>query len=750
LYNSLAADFDGTGTNYLSSDGAAFGIQDEISLGAWVNMDEYIAPPSTFAVNSADLNETSQYFELQGDKARLNIGLDVISVSSWVYVSNKYTQIYVKNSSSTQERVTFWVKSDNKVKFLYCDHDEGNILDIQFNTGLSLGWNHVVYYNSRSSASDGGVLYVNGQNWGGYSINNQSGSPHLHNYNDTTGSFRCGLLNIPNFTGYSKTGVFTGVAIGKELTQADATYLYNLGQTQCWDLVGSSNPILYAKFYECFDLGTYNGSTELQALTGKKNGWVLSNINNAPFTNQGLTVECDAGAPAATVQGIIQKGEIDTEGYTMSRRIENGENLIDFNLVTGTSTSTTVSSTDLATGQWKFLAATYNNVEGLMRLYVDGVNVATSANIAANMNVSANDLLVGNLNTLNGLFQGCMMFPFVANKKFIDSQISLMYNGGNPIRYEDLEIDSDVTTDMVGHWNLADWNNGAHTGNELVNNAAPAITEFSVNTIDTNETSQYLELQGDTSSFNIGTNTISVNAWFYWDGSRVEIANKYNGSNASGYSCRMLDTGQLSMHLQPGPSINTNTFEANVTPVNGWNHAVIYCERNAPSDGSKIYLNGVNIIGAWKNPYNTLYNYDNNEPLRVGAIIGSSGSLTYRKPSVMLGIAIGQVLTQSDATYLYNNGTPLCWDDVETYNPTLYAKFDETFDLGTYNGSTETQALTGHKNGSVFDNINNAPFVDQGLTVECETPMTNDLVDNGSIPFNCTGVDVASNEPVNP
>ena len=978
LYNSLAADFDGTGTNYLSSDGAAFGISDEISFGSWVNMDEYVAP-TTHPVNSFNPDGSTQSARKTGYS--MTGKFTNFSWSCWVKLQDT-------GNGQTVFRVSSSVGGVSDIALMY----DWSALDPSLADKITIGWHSGTTtweYISTSNFTVGQWIHIvvgkSGANWKLY-INKILELDYTATTTPTELS-NCILATEHNSLVEKLASPCSQYYMSnQQLDQTDVDNLYGSGTPPCLEDLAT---VTKNKMTNHWKLGTFNGSTEADAMLDQIGSDDFSNIGSTPFNGTGLSVECESESTAtATVQGIVQKGEINTEGYTMSRRIENGENLIDFNLVTGSTTSgtspvdsltllndadyvtatkstaisdatsmtvafslylvpkaqssrtinrifslnynapsgrttgmyssdgigeavtitcgifptpgstsgslsfqsdqflrgewyrilvryidgglatcwvngvesvgnstitngignsdlydiglgvltstslttnmegylnnqrmwnrdlsnseiaedyngdpteyvsydklvsdgsslvsglifdapltdatleentnnstltasgsptytdkgmtedgettslvsTTISSTDLMTGQWKFLAATYNNVEGLMRLYVDGVNVATSANIAANMNVSANDLLVGNLNTLDGLFQGCMMFPFVANKKFIDSQITTMYNSGNPIRYEDLETDSDVTTDMVGHWNLADWNNGAHTGDELLNNVAPIVSggAFAVNSANFDGSNQSIESNLST-SVNL-TSDFTIKSSF--------IVDSFSGGS---WACPLaIDNGSniwVEIRVNQSPQeIRCNVYTGTtdnatvLTPLTlgAVNHVVV--THTGFNKTLELWVNGVSIgIGT-----HTVASTNLNRLVTGRTPIGRPSGVNYMNGTVSFPKVWTRKLTDNEC--IAQTSVPICYDDEESS-----ILVDNVFapDLCNWDNNTGQELLDRSPENNTLVNQNSTPFTGTGLSVDCGTTITNDLVDNGSIPFDCTGVDVASNE----
>lgn len=255
-------------------------------------------PPGVFAASTIDLNETTQYLELQGATSRLDLGTATPAVSAWIYHDGTTDVIIFhkgRHVVNGEKDISVSVRgSTGAIEIVYGEND--GTFDFQFNVSthlLSVGWHHIVLYDDRSSTEREIKYYVDGVDVSGGVWTNQNGfDSHLV---DMTNSYSAQMGVTQNLAGdniYHRAPAFLGVVIGAELTLADAVYLYNSGVAECWGLVESDNNTLYNKFTEVFNLGTFDGSTELSALTGKINGWELSNVNSAPFDGTGLDVEC--------------------------------------------------------------------------------------------------------------------------------------------------------------------------------------------------------------------------------------------------------------------------------------------------------------------------------------------------------------------------------------------------------------------------------------------------------------------------
>ena len=249
---------------------------------------------------------------------------------------------------------------------------------------------------------------------------------------------------------------------------------------------------------------------------------------------------------------------------------------------------------------------------------------------------------------------------------------------------------------------------------------------YPLNAINLNQTDQYLELQGITSRLDIGTQTLAVFSKVPDPNAQTVIYSK----SESPTSLRRVEIIAavnkifFIVHAGAGPDPEATYSTTNAVLTDPNSHVAVYWDRTSTSSSSvNIYVNRQKINDITTDSLQgdpTSYNYTTAQPLFIGRRLWDSVNI-YGKAPVFTKVLIGQSITQADVDYDYNGGDPLCATDYATDNPTLYSKFDEWFDLGIYNGSTETQALTGKINGWQFNNVNNAPFNLTGLNVECST-----------------------------
>jgi hypothetical protein len=126
-------------------------------------------------------------------------------------------------------------------------------------------------------------------------------------------------------------------------------------------------------------------------------------------------------------------------------------------------TSKTITySTPLVEGTPYTIDATFNGTERLMRLYVDKALTNVGGGNDDTVVVSSEDLKIG-----EG-FSGCIQLPYVANRTFVDEEVAALVAEEGPLPFYD--IDTVITDDMIGHWNVSNWNNGKNAGSELIDN----------------------------------------------------------------------------------------------------------------------------------------------------------------------------------------------------------------------------------------------------------------------------------------
>jgi len=150
-------------------------------------------------------------------------------------------------------------------------------------------------------------------------------------------------------------------------------------------------------------------------------------------------------------------------------------------------------------------------------------------------------------------------------------------------------------------------------------------------------------------------------------------------------------------------------WETTSSLSSGKNFITIYDDRSSKTRTVDIYVNGSSLGGGSWTEVGTFdsstFNFTNSFNMHMGRTSKSGGGFDYKGTGAhFCGFAYDEELSLADHQYMYNNETPLCWDDMVTNNSTLTNKFDAYFDNATYNSRTELQARTDHVNGWILDN----------------------------------------------
>jgi len=252
--------------------------------------------PAIFDVDTINLNGSTQYLN-GGDN--FDLGTQALSISFWVDADSTFQFAYKKGDlyPSNANGVSVYISDSNAVRVVY-GRKIGGIYIWQFWTTtatMSNGKHYVTIYDDRSSKNRTVKVYVDGVDFGGGSWTN-SGDPDFTGFDfSSSDDLWIGLDRLQSGTYlYRKCGHFIGLAWGEELTLADHQYMYNDGEPLCWDTMIAKESDIADKFTAFFELGTYDGRTEIQALTDRvADTVVLTNINSAPFNGDYLTIECN-------------------------------------------------------------------------------------------------------------------------------------------------------------------------------------------------------------------------------------------------------------------------------------------------------------------------------------------------------------------------------------------------------------------------------------------------------------------------
>jgi len=260
---------------------------------------DLISPPvpTPTAASTSNLNGTNQYFSLQAPATRLNMGTSSFGSSFWVKGDAQIWSAYSKGDeaslSGRVEHIWMIKAADGSIRMdMSADNTNASSWASTSLVPMDGNWHHIYMHRVKGSGdSTLPIMYIDNVASVVTQIVNIGSGWDAINYTPPD-AVRVGARAIDATVYYDQAPAFSGYIIGGPLSVSNLTYLYNLGTAICWDFVEANNLSLYNKFAEAWDLATFNGSTELQARTGKVNGWVLDNINSAPFTGTGLTVDC--------------------------------------------------------------------------------------------------------------------------------------------------------------------------------------------------------------------------------------------------------------------------------------------------------------------------------------------------------------------------------------------------------------------------------------------------------------------------
>ena len=251
---------------------------------------------------------------------------------------------------------------------------------------------------------------------------------------------------------------------------------------------------------------------------------------------------------------------------------------------------------------------------------------------------------------------------------------------------------------------------------------------FPTNAINLNEVDEYLELTDSTKLGFDSPDYLISSGWVTGgSGTRQYIYTKGQYVNDSDRVVEVKkndnDTVTISYTIKLSGTVRHQIYTTTATVPNGPCHLLVCDPKTSSTSIPIIYFNAVDSsAGAWANQNGldrTTINWDDPRSFKLGRVTYSSGTHDYFSAGTFVGVGFSQIPTQANATALYNGGTPLCWDLMEQSEKDLFDN-GEFFDNATWAGRTELQALTGHVNGWVLDNINDAPFDLAGLDVECE------------------------------
>lgn len=258
--------------------GLGFGLNNITTLGGATEI---------FSANGITLNQSTQYLQAP-DATKGNIGSTKFSMTALIK-NDGQTLIYGKGSGGLND----WVGWDNNLAsemVLRLSSPSGQVFFKRPNTFIPNDgeFHRVTIFYSRINDSTLPTIYMDDQ--ASETMNSSaSGSGWASHDFTSTNSMTIGAL-FNDGTSYKLAPPSFGLCVDTELTEADHLNLWNADQAQCFDLIPSETK---DKFTTHFDLATWTGHAEVEALKDNVAGWSLNNVNSAPF-NTPIQIECEA------------------------------------------------------------------------------------------------------------------------------------------------------------------------------------------------------------------------------------------------------------------------------------------------------------------------------------------------------------------------------------------------------------------------------------------------------------------------
>ena len=293
----------------------------------------------------------------------------------------------------------------------------------------------------------------------------------------------------------------------------------------------------------------------------------------------------------------------------------------------------TISTVDnFTTGTWKHVCVIYDGAAGSAKIYIDGVEKATSASFSGNLNSNPNSgVIIGKYQPGNSeFFDGKIDDVRIYNYALTQAQVSWLYNKGQP----------------VGYWRFDEATSGA------VSTTASAIKDDSGNNNGTASATTFSYVAGKYGggiTFD-GNDNVSCGTWaglkfqegnlwtaslwvktttdYSGAGTGKKLLSKGTGSAIAGYAISIGNINSSGFDNRIGFVIDNppgNNYAKSFTtlPVandGNWHHvAIVFDASNNTKVGASIYFDGVNY-GYMDSPVDKAsWSSDVNEAVRIGS-----------------------------------------------------------------------------------------------------------------------------------
>jgi len=287
----------------------------------------------------------------------------------------------------------------------------------------------------------------------------------------------------------------------------------------------------------------------------------------------------------------------------------------------------------------------------------------------------------------------------VTGKTFTYDRIGSNTLSINGYKKEDTVYDYAVTDEQAKWWSYL----RSASGNILTPPLLPSAT-YAVNSANLNGTNQYFTynqpLRNSVMGFSVWVNSDSIGAV-----QRIIAESSAGGNIEVGVQ---IVVGKVRFLWRNNATIVQQLDSVTTLLSDTWYHIVCTFDT---SQGMKIYINGVldssnsktgtisatTITGSHVGTYQDLLNFFNGD-------------------IAMLGV-YHRYLSQADVDALYNNGTPLCYADIDT---SITANGVYAPRLVNWNTNAGQELVDQSGSGVTTTNVNSVPFTGTGLNVECD------------------------------